>query len=224
MSVTGDPLPRAFVHPATGEILGLDRELDELAADYDELQHVKRRADDAIKKLDAELKQRLGDRRTLTGQGWEVRAKRHRVWDGDQVEGVLRDLATAAACTPSRRPGSPAARSKYPAGRCCGSPSASTRRSRRGPALRQLARRPRRGRPRRAPHRARRTYPTRGVVMSARLTPLGVAERQLKAWRAKRDQLTEKLAEIDGKSTAGRRLRRADRGDSPSPWLVEDPV
>lgn len=87
-----DPLPRAFVHPSTGEILGLDRDLDELAADYAELQDVKRNADAGLRKLDAELRTRLGNRRIAVGEGWEVRARRSRVWDGEELEGVLRDL------------------------------------------------------------------------------------------------------------------------------------
>jgi hypothetical protein len=88
----GDPLPRAYAHPITGEIVGLDRDLDDLAADFAELNDLKRNAEAALRKLDVELHTRLGDRRRVSGEGWEVTASRRRVWDGDELEGVLEDL------------------------------------------------------------------------------------------------------------------------------------
>ena len=88
-----DGLPaRAYVHPATGELLGLDRDTDELASDYAELQDVKRNADLALRKLDAELQSRLHGERRLIANGWEIRPSRRRVWDGDELWGVLEDL------------------------------------------------------------------------------------------------------------------------------------
>ena len=88
-------LPPLVVHPATAEVLDTTNAGgDQLAQWHDQLAAIKRAADVALKDVDAELRQRMGDRKLWAAGEYEVSVTgaNKSEWDGEELEAVLRDL------------------------------------------------------------------------------------------------------------------------------------
>ncbi len=90
----GEVVGGVVVHPATGEVLDLADGADQLAAWHDQLHTIKRAADEALRAVDAELRQRMGERTLWPVGEWEVGLSgvNESEWDGEALEVVLRDL------------------------------------------------------------------------------------------------------------------------------------
>ena len=92
------PLPVA--HPATGEVLDVHGATgDQLAEWHQQMRMLKAAADETLKDIDAELRQRMDDRTLWAAGAWEVsiESANRSVWDWEELEAVLRDLVEAGA-------------------------------------------------------------------------------------------------------------------------------
>jgi hypothetical protein len=86
------------VHPATGEVLDIpDSGGDQLAQWHHQLVTLKRAADQALREVDGELRRRMGERTLWVAGAYEVAVEgaNESVWDGDELETVLRELVEA---------------------------------------------------------------------------------------------------------------------------------
>jgi hypothetical protein len=92
--MTGEVVAPTVVHPATGEVLDLVAGADQLAEWHDQLTTIRAAATEALRAVDAELRQRMGDRQLWPTGEWEIglTGVNESEWDGDALEAVLREL------------------------------------------------------------------------------------------------------------------------------------
>ena len=87
------------VHPSTGEVLDLAASSDTIAGWHYQLTLIRRAADTALRDVDAELRQRMGERTLWPIGEYEVTVEgaNKSEWDWDELETVLRDLVETGA-------------------------------------------------------------------------------------------------------------------------------
>ena len=87
------------VHPATGEVLDLALTSDQLAQWHYELTELKRAIGEALPRIDAELRTRMGGCELWPVGAFEVSLQNvnESLWDAEQLETVLRELVETGA-------------------------------------------------------------------------------------------------------------------------------
>ena len=93
--MTQEIVPLPVAHPATGEVLDVHGATgDQLAEWHQQMRMLKAAADETLKDIDAELRQRMGERTLWPAGEWEISVEgaNKSVWDGDELEPVLREL------------------------------------------------------------------------------------------------------------------------------------